>query len=150
MRNKIPPPIVAIVTALLMLGVSMMLPEAKFNLPYANVFGGIFVILSIVIMAAGILEFRKASTTINPLIPDSASELVSSGIFHYSRNPMYLGMAGILAGIFFFLGNFASALIIPLFISFIYQFQIKPEEEAMKKLFSSSFEDYCHNVRRWV
>jgi len=150
MRNKIPPPIVAIIAALLMLGVSMIFPEAVFSLPYVNVFGSIFMALSIAIMTAGILEFRRASTTINPLIPDSASELVSTGIFHYSRNPMYLGMVGILTGIFFYLSNFASALIIPIFISFIYQYQIKPEEEAMKKLFSSSFEDYCHNVRRWV
>jgi protein-S-isoprenylcysteine O-methyltransferase Ste14 len=153
-NNKIPPPIVAIVAALLMVTVSILLPEAQFTLPYFDILSALFtalaVSISLLIMAAGVWEFKRASTTVNPLKPDTASELVSSGIFQYSRNPMYLGMTGILIGIFFSLSNLASALVIPLFISFIYQFQIKPEEQAMKKLFTSSFDEYCGRVRRWI
>jgi protein-S-isoprenylcysteine O-methyltransferase Ste14 len=54
---------------------------------------------------AGVLEFRRARTTINPLRPENASALVTSGIFGWTRNPMYLGFAIVLFGWAVYLAN---------------------------------------------
>ena len=40
---------------------------------------------------AGARAFHRAQTTVNPLVPESASSLVTDGVYRYSRNPMYLG-----------------------------------------------------------
>ncbi len=52
--------------------------------------------LGVGIALAGVIEFRRARTTVNPHKPDRSSALVSSGIYRYTRNPMYLGMAVVL------------------------------------------------------
>ncbi|MBL4679471.1 MAG: isoprenylcysteine carboxylmethyltransferase family protein [Pseudomonadales bacterium] len=150
MENKIPPPLIAISAALLMFSATIIFPTLMIAIPFGNIIGAILFIVSAFVMGAGVWEFRQRSTTINPLKPETASSLVNTGIFQYTRNPMYLGMAGILVGLFFYWGNFVSALIIPVFLLYIYQFQIKPEERAMIKLFSSEFEDYCKQVRPWI
>ena len=150
MHNKIPPPIVALISVAIMFGISRLLPEFTFIMPFKEIIVAILLLASISIMAAGIWEFRRASTTVNPLKPDTASSLVDGGIFNFTRNPMYLGMTGIQLALFIYLGNIISALLIPLFVMFIHHFQIKPEEQAMAKLFPSAFAPYCQRVRRWV
>lgn len=47
----------------------------------------------------GVLQFRRVRTTVNPMSPARASALVTSGIYRWSRNPMYFGMALLLLGI---------------------------------------------------
>ena len=42
---------------------------------------------------AGVASFRRARTTVNPLVPEQASSLVQAGIYRHTRNPMYLGFA---------------------------------------------------------
>lgn len=150
MENKIPPPLVALFTALLMYAATLLLPTIMVSIPFNIIICGILFVISASVMGAGVWEFRQRSTTVNPLKPDTASTLVSTGIFKYTRNPMYLGMVGFLLSLFFYLGNLVSVVMIPLFIVYIYQFQIKPEERAMAKLFSSDFETYKDRVSRWI
>jgi len=58
----------------------------------------VFVALGIAIALSGVVAFRRARTTVNPLKPDAASSLVESGIYRYTRNPMYVGLALALVG----------------------------------------------------
>jgi len=96
------------------------------------------------------IQFKKVATTINPFTPKTTSTLVTTGIFAYSRNPMYLGMALILTGICIYLGSWLGLVAIPAFIQYIDRFQIIPEETALKGLFPQPFSEYCTQVRRWV
>ena len=95
-------------------------------------------------------SFKKHKTTINPIKIETASSLVVSGIFNYSRNPMYLGMALILLGLSLKFNLIGGLIFTTLFILFITNFQIKPEEKAMQKIFGEEFLSYKNKVRRWL
>ncbi|MCH2451497.1 MAG: isoprenylcysteine carboxylmethyltransferase family protein [Gracilimonas sp.] len=78
-----------------------------------------------------ITEFARRSTTVNPHKPENAKELVTTGVYQYSRNPMYLGLLIALMAMILYWGNSISLLLLPGFIWYMNEFQIKPEEEIM-------------------
>ncbi|MCF6457801.1 isoprenylcysteine carboxylmethyltransferase family protein [Pseudoalteromonas sp. MMG024] len=108
------------------------------------------VLLGVAIALAGVISFRKESTTVNPLKPETASSLVTSGIFQYTRNPMYLGMAVAILGFAILLGSWLSLLGVVAFVLFIERFQIKPEEAALIECFGEQFIQYKKHIRRWL
>lgn len=108
------------------------------------------VLLGVAIALAGVISFRKASTTVNPLKPETASSLITSGIFQYTRNPMYLGMSVAILGFAILLGSWLSLLGDVAFVLFIERFQIKPEEAALTQCFGEQFAQYKTHVRRWL
>ena len=148
MNNKIPPPIVTLICALIIYFSSLFFPSYTFPL---------FNALSILILGSGLLliflavkSFKKAQTTINPLQPDLASSLVTDGVFKYSRNPMYLGMLFILIFISLRFNLIGGSLVALGFVIYITKYQIVPEEIAMVKLFNDKFIAYKSRVRRWL
>ena len=99
---------------------------------------------------AGLREFVRAHTTVNPMAPTRARRLVTSGVFSRTRNPMYLGMLLVLAGWGVWLGNAVAWLGLPLFVAVLNVLQIRPEERAMRQRFGAEFERYAARVRRWI
>ena len=75
---------------------------------------------------------------------------MTHGVFSYTRNPMYLGMVIILLGVSIYNGVYIVIIILPCFIFYITEFQIKPEEEAMEEIFPGDYTDYLKRVRRWL
>ena len=113
----------------------------------------VFILLSIIgagMALTGIVTFKLAKTTTNPLSPDKASALVAHGIYSATRNPMYLGVLIVLSGWSVYLGSLLSITALPLYVWYITRFQIIPEESALEKLFGQSFVEYQENVRRWI
>ncbi len=106
--------------------------------------------LGIGIALAGVLEFRRAQTTVNPLKPETSSRLVTSGIYRHTRNPMYLGMAVVLLAWAAWLSSAWSLLGIAMFAAYITRFQILPEETALQRIFGAEFDEYRERVRRWL
>ncbi len=99
----------------------------------------------------GVLSFRQAKTTVNPVQPTQASTLVVSGIYRFSRNPMYLGFLFLLLSWAAFLANIPALLLgPPLFAGYMNKFQILPEEKILCSLFGDDFEIYKNRVRRWI
>jgi protein-S-isoprenylcysteine O-methyltransferase Ste14 len=111
--------------------------------------GAFVAVLAATMMVFALLQFRRARTTTNPLKPDTASALVTTGVFAYSRNPMYLGLALILAGWAFWLGALTPWLVLPLFTSAITALQVLPEERALAQLFGRDFAVYKRTTDRW-
>ena len=151
---KVPPPVVALCLALLMwLVASPALPGASsFDLPF-GLRASLAVALALIgqgISIAGIVSFRRARTTINPLKPDAASALVRSGIFRFTRNPMYLGLLLTLVGWAVWLWSPAALLFLPVFVLYIDRFQIGPEERVLATLFGAEYAAYRGSVRKWV
>jgi protein-S-isoprenylcysteine O-methyltransferase Ste14 len=100
--------------------------------------------------AAGIVQFHRSRTTVNPKKPETASVLVSSGVFKITRNPMYVGLALVLVGWAAFLSS-PWTLVGPLaFGAYINRFQITPEERALSVLFGGEYSAYKATVRRWL
>jgi protein-S-isoprenylcysteine O-methyltransferase Ste14 len=144
------PPVVVLLIALLMAYALSYLPNGSvyFNAPIILPWG--LAILGLLVAMAGVWEFRRASTTVNPTTPDKASQLVSGGIYRFTRNPMYLGMAIVLVAWIVKLGCVWSILALPAFVYYLNTFQIKPEEHAIEKLFGQPYRDYLLRTRRWL
>ena len=75
---------------------------------------------------------------------------VANGIYRFSRNPMYLSLAGLLVAWAVYLQSAVSFLGIFLFVYLITQWQIKLEEYWLEKKFGESYLEYKKNVRRWI
>lgn len=149
LENRIPPPVIGLLIGAAMWGVSALTPPIH-AAPYMQIAAMAAALLGILFDIAGIVSFHLAKTTVNPLRPDRASSLVSSGIYRVTRNPMYLGMLFILISWGLFLSS-GWALIGPaLFVLYMNRFQIAPEERALAVLFGSDFSDYTKKVRRWL
>ena len=148
LRNKIPPPIVTLTFILLSFWLANYLPKLAFN--YQGLLFLIMTIIGLTIIVIGVKTFNKSDTTINPLNPSEASHLVTHGVFSYTRNPMYLGMVIILLGATVYNGVYIGMIVLPCFILYITEFQIKPEEEAMEEIFAGDYTDYLKRVRRWL
>ena len=148
MNNRIPPPIVTFIC-----GITIYYSKSFFNqfLSYSNNRISLFLlILGLFVFISAVRSFRKQKTTINPLAPKQASSLVVTGIFKYSRNPMYLGMLIVLLSISFKFNLVGGIVISSFFYLFITRFHIFPEEEAMNELFEDEFIEYSKRTRRWI
>ena len=150
LENRIPPPLVLLFTLILIKVVSKSDSLSLLPNSISTPLGIILILLAVAISVSGVLAFKKASTTVNPLKPDSASTLVTVGIFNVSRNPMYLGMATLCLAASIYLNSPVSIALVIAFVLFINRFQIQPEERAMNKLFGDQFVEYSARVRRWL
>jgi len=121
-----------------------------FELPFQREISGLMLISGALVLVSGIFAFGLARTTVDPLNPEKASTLVVTGIYRWSRNPMYLGILVILCGWGVLLGSFFNLILLAGFVWFINNYQIKPEEQALLALFGDDFQAYMQQVRRWI
>ena len=105
---------------------------------------------SVWLLAGSLEAFRRTGTTVNPLDPAQASALVTDGPNAITRNPMYVGMAGLLVAQGLVRGGWRTALPVAAFVGVIDRFQIRPEEAALRDRFGEDFEAYRQRVRRWI
>ena len=148
LNTKIPPPIVAILFAVLIFYFSDSF--AYVDLPFKKYISLFFVLLGFFITFSSARNFKKKETTVNPIKPEEASQLVTDGFFKITRNPMYLGMLLFLLGLSIYNGIIVGLLFLPLFVGYITFFQIIPEERAMIKIFGEDYKAYMKKVRRWI
>ena len=148
METKIPPPIVTLI-----FGLSIYFSRGIFqsvDIEYSYFIGVLLLLGGVTILISAVRSFKKDKTTINPLSPEQATKLVTDGIFKYSRNPMYLGMALVLGSMAVFFNLLGGVILITLFCLYITKFQIIPEERAMRDLFLDDFDKYTKVTRRWL
>ena len=147
---KIPPLILTIVFLIDLAVVHWMYPDTLFTFPYHSWAGIICMFVGAIICALGVKEFRAADTTLNPNTPEAAKSLVNKGIYHYSRNPMYLGFLIILCGAVLFVANAITLMHPILFVFYLHYLQILPEERAMMNNFGEDYLQYMTKTRRWI
>jgi len=147
---KVPPLLVWLVFAGAMYGVAYVAPGISYTLPARFALALALVVPGGAVALAGVVAFRKERTTVNPLTPGASSFVVSSGVYRVSRNPMYLGFFLPLAGWALYLSNAGVVLLLPAFLAYLTQYQIKPEERALLAKFGPEFAHYMARVRRWL
>ena len=147
---KIPPPAVAAIFGVFMWLVSSMFEAA--GVPFGLRVGVAVVVACVgaVFGISGMGLFARAKTTVNPMKPSTASSLVTNGVFRVTRNPMYLSLLLYLVAWAVYLSNWLVLVFLPLFVLYMNEFQIKPEERAMSTLFDSQYDAYKARVRRWL
>ncbi len=149
LNTKIPPPIITTLCVGLVYAASLENGEYVTPARLIRLISYAFITLGGSLMFAACVEFYRARTSINPMRPDAANALITSGIFRFSRNPIYLGDA-----IWIFASGvwFQTLWVLPIlvgFIWYIHRFQIEPEELVLTQKFGDSFLKYQSKVRRW-
>ncbi len=147
---KIPPPIVALSLGVLMWLTPPLAGTVDIPLGLRVAVALAFLVIGQGIAISGMVEFRRAKTTINPVKASSASSLVTSGIYRYTRNPMYVGMLLTILGWAAYLASPLTLLFGPLFVLYMNRFQIGPEERVLTVLFGAPYAAYTGRVRRWI
>jgi protein-S-isoprenylcysteine O-methyltransferase Ste14 len=94
------------------------------------------------------VSFRRAKTAVCPTSASSA--LVTTGVYRVTRNPMYLGMLGMLCGAAFFLGDLPAFLAPVAFFLVIDKVFIPYEEEDLRGTFRAAYEQFVEHTRRWL
>lgn len=110
--------------------------------------GAVLIALAAALGFWGVVLFRRARTGVVPF--SEATVLVTAGPYRFSRNPMYLGMAGILLGTAIWLGSLTPWLVLPAFMRIITERFIVPEEAMLERVFGSRYLEYRGSVRRWL
>ncbi|GEA51389.1 membrane protein [Vibrio inusitatus NBRC 102082] len=147
LNNKIPPPLVMLICA----GLGGFFDGFAFtSQPLAWLLGLAFLVTGVWLAVVSVVSFKQAKTTINPLDPSQATLLVSHGVFRYSRNPMYVSLTLLLVAWSCLLLSALALAFCLVFVLYITQFQIKPEEKVLKSKFGKPYEEYCRKVRRWL
>jgi protein-S-isoprenylcysteine O-methyltransferase Ste14 len=148
---KIPPPVVAALLGWLVwlagrwLPLEALLLPADWRLVFALLCGAAGVTLDLV----GLVTFRRARTTFNPLRPSATSALVEHGIYRRTRNPMYVGQLLALLGWLIWVGHPMGVLAPVALVAYVTRFQIRPEERVLQAKFGDAFSRYRARVPRW-
>lgn len=147
---KIIPPVQLIISACFMYGLAKYFPQYHFDLSISIPLIILLILVASVIGILALYDFHKHQTTFHPHTPEKTSTVVDTGVFAYTRNPMYISLTLALIALGLFLQNYSSFIIVPLFIWYITRFQIIPEERMLDKLFPNDYQTYCQKVRRWL
>jgi protein-S-isoprenylcysteine O-methyltransferase Ste14 len=110
--------------------------------------GGILIVAGLLCGFSAMGMFRKAGTDVKPWKTTSA--IVDSGVYRFTRNPMYLGMAMLYTGIGFALSSLGAFLLLPILILIIRTQVIAREERYLEGKFGDNYRDYKARVRRWL
>ncbi|WP_430427758.1 methyltransferase family protein [Parasphingorhabdus sp.] len=150
MKLRIPPVVQTILFGTLSWLTAKNFPVADISYPVLKYLAiGLFLFGTAILLQA-VLTFARQNTTVNPLEPEKADKLVLSGLYRYTRNPMYLGLAAILFALAFVLQNVAALAGPILFLITMTVLQIKPEERALSEKFGQQYIEYRQRVRRWL
>ncbi|WP_227271475.1 methyltransferase family protein [Roseobacter weihaiensis] len=116
--------------------------------PVTLLLSGLLVGGGIVLTGLAVLEFRRHSTTIVPhQVP---TELIQTGVFKRSRNPIYLADVLLLLGLILWWDAVLSLVLVPIFFWVLETRFVIPEENRMRRTFRADFARYAEKTRRWV
>ena len=145
---KIPPPILVLI-----LVVSSFLSSKKIDvihIPHQTLVSILILLIGILILIIPVTKFIKYKTTIDPIEFKKVNKLVTSGIYKYSRNPMYLGLLLIVISSSILYLNIYSVSTPIFFYYWINRFQIQREEIFLTEKFGKEYLSYKTKTRRLI
>ncbi|MHB8793341.1 MAG: methyltransferase family protein [Thermoleophilia bacterium] len=147
---KVPPDVVAVVFAAQMWVVSAVAPSLAIPVLFRIGISAVLVAVGVSLIVTARVALGRENTTWMPAKPGRTSHLVATGVYHFTRNPMYLGTLLILLGWAVALESPFSLIFPAIFMFYMNRFQIGPEERKLSALFGRDFSDYMRHVRRWL
>jgi protein-S-isoprenylcysteine O-methyltransferase Ste14 len=124
------------------------LPIARLLSPPVSRYGAGLLGAGVLLVISGVVTFRRAQTPIVPF--ERSTTLVTHGVYRFTRNPMYLGLTLVLAGVAMLLGSIGAFVPLPLFVWIIDYGYIRAEERFLAEIFGDDYAHYMHVVRRWL
>lgn len=141
----LPPPILCFLIGLLMYSLPAVGRYERY--PYII---SILVLSSIIIAVTSLWQFHLAKTNLDPQQLEKTTKLVTSGIFSFTRNPMYLSLLLILIAWALWLGHWLAWSGVCSFVYLMNCFQIAREEDYLEMKFGEDYRQYKSKVRRWI
>ncbi len=145
---RFPPPLVVLGSLLLGLAADRVFGLPAIEVAVLRPVGVVIGALGAVLVGSGILGFVRAGTNPEPWKKDTA--FVTTGLYRFTRNPMYLGMVAIQLGIALFLQSIGGLASVALAIVLVDRFVIAREERHLRAFFGEQYFAYCQRVRRWL
>ena len=145
---KIPPPILVLI-----LIISNFLSSKKIDIihiPHQSLVCVLILLTGILILIIPVTKFIKNKTTIDPIKFKKVNKLVTTGIYKYSRNPMYLGLLLIVISSTVLYLNIYCVSTPIFFYYWINKFQIQREEIFLTEKFGKEYLSYKTKTRRWI
>jgi protein-S-isoprenylcysteine O-methyltransferase Ste14 len=146
--RRIVPPVWLLLALLASVALNRWLPIAQLLRPPANRCGLVLIVAGALLAVAGVASFRRARTSVIPF--ERSTALVTYGIYRFTRNPMYLGLTAVLAGVALLLGSVGALVPLPLFVFIIHYGYIRAEERFLADIFGGQYAQYTDAVRRWL
>jgi protein-S-isoprenylcysteine O-methyltransferase Ste14 len=147
-KPRIFPPIWLVICAFAMFALDRWLPLVQLYPRLDGASTWLLIGPGLVLILVAFNLFKRADTGVVPFSKSTA--LVTGGIYRFTRNPMYLGMALILAGGALKLGSLGAWIPVPVFMAIIQNQFIKNEEIFLTAIYGEEFKQYCQRVRRWI
>ena len=145
---KIHPPILLLIHIFAAFLLNWLLP-LSFAFPKFLIWVGyllILVAIGLAFSASG--RVMKAHTTLDP--HGSVTDIVTSGPYGFSRNPIYLSFVCLLIGFPFIFRTYWGLILSPLLMVSLSQLVIKHEEAYLERKFQDMYSNYKSRVRRWL
>ncbi|MGD9720814.1 MAG: methyltransferase [Pirellulales bacterium] len=147
-RPRIMPPVYLLIAIVAMLALHFAWPGRQIVAGPWRWAGAVLIVAAVALVLWVAAIFRRHATTIKP--GDTSSYLVTAGPFRFTRNPIYLGMTVLLAGVAIALGSATPWLVVPIFVVIISVKIIPVEEAILAEAFGPDYANYRAHVRRWI
>jgi len=147
---RVPPPLLyaAIFFAAVYIQKRIPLNASFFETGPAKIAGSILLFIALILTVISLRKFFLSKNTIVTIKP--ATSLQTTGIYKFTRNPMYLSLLFLYLGLTCFLGNWWNLLLLPILVLVIQQYVIIREEKYLLRRFGTEYLDYKSRVRRWL
>ena len=145
---RLPPPLIFLVFLLSGLWIDSPWFEGEMTLPWQMGAGGVWAGIWLGVNLITLVDHIKAGTNAEPWKPTTA--VITTGPYAWSRNPMYLGMAGVCSGIAFMGASWAALVLTVPAILIIHFHVIAREERYLEAKFGQVYQDYKAQVRTWI
>ena len=157
MADELPPPAVKFPPPLVYIGFIftgflvdryLAVPTMDFAVLIARLAGISVAVLGLAVILSGIMQFRKQDE--NPEPWTGTDNMVLTGIYSVTRNPMYLGMTFFAIGIGITFGSYSVIILAFVAALIIDRGVITKEEAYLEARFGEAYRDYKNKVRRWI
>ncbi|UCC71930.1 MAG: isoprenylcysteine carboxylmethyltransferase family protein [Gemmatimonadota bacterium] len=142
------PPTYVFLALLVMVGLHFLMPVATVIAWPWRLVGIGPLVTGVIINVIADRAFQKAGTTVKPFQQSSA--LITSGVYRFSRHPMYLGIVLTIVGIACLMGSLAPFAVIPFLALLLDRRFIRIEERMLEERFDEAWLQYKARVRRWI
>ena len=146
--KNVHPPLVALLFIAIAYFLGRFVPLPFLVPPILRNIGLLLTFIGFLCGIGALLEFRKARTTLDP--HGSSKQIVSSGVYRFSRNPIYVGFLMMVVGLPLTSGFYWGIVLAPFYIMMMNRLVIQHEEAYLEKKFGKTFTSYTSQVRRWL
>jgi protein-S-isoprenylcysteine O-methyltransferase Ste14 len=146
---RFPPPFVYLGAVIVGVLLHVLLPLRLGVAPGVRIAGAaVAALLGLAAIAGAIRLFQRTGQDPKPWEP--TPEIISTGVYRFTRNPMYVGMALLQIGIGVGLANGWILALVPLALVLVYLTAVRHEEAYLERKFGETYASYKRSVRRWL